>query len=117
MQKKKTVILWGRDDVLSQAIEIFLAAKSEWEVITIRDKQTIDQFQKVVDDLHPKVIIINRGDNKSSDNEKDFPIHLIQKNMGIKVITMSLENNKAEVLNKQQVVIKEICDLLNTVEE
>lgn len=118
MGKHKTAILWGRDDVLSRAIELFLSSNKYWEVITIRDTQPLELLQKTVEDVDPSVIIIHQGDSKASaEDEKGLPLHLIQKHPGIKVITMSLENNTAEVFNKQQVLIKEICDLLNTVGE
>lgn len=116
MGKPKTAILWGRDDVLSRAIELFLTSDKDWEVITIRNTQPLEQLQKTVDDLEPKVVIIHQGDMSTPSGEaKDLPLSLIQKHPNIKVITMSLESNTAEVINKQQVYIKEICDLLNTV--
>jgi hypothetical protein len=118
MKNKRIAILWGRDDVLSRAVELILASNKSWEVITIRDTHSLEELQKTVEDLDPKVIIINQGENKScTDEVKSLPLHLIQKQPGLKVITMNLDTNTAEVYNKQQVYIKEICDLLNTVED
>ncbi len=96
MGKQKTAILWGRDDVLSRAIELFLTSSKYWEVITIRDTQPVELLQKTIDDLDPNVVIIHQGDNKACSDEKEgLPFHLIQKHPGIKVIIMSLENNTA----------------------
>lgn len=118
MKKKKTAILWGRDDVLSRAIELILSTNKDWEVVTIRDTQSFDELERAVEDLSAKVVIINQGDNKScSEDLKSLPLHLIQKGAGVKVIAMNLDTNTAEVFNKQQVYIKEICDLLNTVDD
>lgn len=118
MGKPKTAILWGRDDVLSRAIELFLSSNKDWEVITIRDTQPLKRLQKTIEDRDPQVVIIHQGDIRaSSKDEKGLPLDLIQKHPGIKVITVSLENNTAEVFNKQQVYIQEICDLLKTLDE
>lgn len=117
MIKPKTVILWGRDDVLSRSIELLLSEMNGWEVITISDAQSPKDFLQLVEKYDPKVIIIHQGDSSICiEGETELLLHLIQHHPDVKVITISLENNAMEVFNKQEVQVKGVSDLLSIVE-
>ncbi len=114
MNKNKTVILWGREDLLGLGVEFFLSTRSEWEVIRISDKQGADFLSREVARVKPDVVIIYQGDCAG-----DVPVamDLLQNCPGRKVITVSLENNAVEVYTRQQVWLKQVGDLLSVVEE
>ncbi len=118
MLKTNTVIVCGRDDVLRRAIELFISKTPGWEVITIQDAQVSGEVLQLVEKFRPKVVIIHEGDIRpSAEDETSLPVLLIQKYPGLKVITISLENNELEVFNMQKVRIREIDDLLSAVAE
>ncbi len=63
--------------------------------------------------VKPDVVIICQEDCAG-----DMPLsmQLLQGRPGLKVITVSLENNSVEVYNKQKVWVNEVADLLSVVE-
>ncbi len=113
MNKTKTVILWGREDLLGRGVEFFLNSRSEWEVIRISDKQGADFLTQEVERLKPDVVIIYQG---NCNGDMPVPMHLLEGRPQLKVITVSLENNSVEIYNKQKVWLKEVGDLLSVVE-
>ncbi len=113
MNKSKTVILWGREDLLGRGVEVFLNTRSEWEVIRISDKQGVDFLTQEVERVKPDVVIIYQG---NCAEDVPVPMRLLQARPGLKVITVSLENNSVEVYNKQKVWLKEVSDLLSVIE-
>ncbi len=118
MSKPKTVILWGRDDVLRRAVELFLSAKTGWDVITVSDSKLLQQVGDALEQPDTKVVIIYQVySSSSSEDEINLLLHLFQKHPGIKVITLNLENNAVDVYNRKKVYIKEVRNLLAVVEE
>ena len=113
MRKSKTVILWGREDLLIMGFESYISERLNWEVIRISDNQSIDFLTQRVDEVNPDVVIIYQGDCASTSY---LPAQLIQDHPGLKVITSSLENNLIEVYSKQKVMMKEVSDLLSVIE-
>ncbi len=113
MNKTKTVILWGREDLLGRGVEFFLNTRSEWEVIRVSDKQGVDFLTQEVERVKPDVVIIYQG---NCAGDVPVPMQLLQARPGLKVITVSLENNSVEVYSKQKVWLKEVSDLLTVVE-
>ncbi len=113
MKKTKTVLLWGREDLLSSSVEFFLASKNRWEVISLCNKDGTDALLKAVDSIQPNVVIIHLGEH---DDPEKLPMALFQTFPALKVITVSLENNSVQIYNKQRVWIKDAADLLLAVE-
>ncbi len=113
MNKTKTVILWGREDLLGRGVEFFLNTRSEWEVIRVSDKQGVDFLTQEVERVKPDVVILYQG---NCAGDVPVPMQLLQARPDLKVITVSLENNSVEVYNKQKVWLKEVADLLSVVE-
>lgn len=114
MEKPKTVILWGREDLLSQSMEFFLANKKEWEVIRISDNQNMRVLIDEVEKVKPDVVIIHQGDCAAYTH---LPGLLLNGRPRLKVITVSLENNSMEVYNKKKVWVKSASDLLSVVDD
>lgn len=113
MNKPRTVILWGREDLLGRAVELLLTNRKKWEVIRISDNNRLDTLFQEVERVDPNVVIIYQGDCAS---DTQIPAQLLQGRPGLKVITVSLENNSMEVYNKQKVLIKDVSDLLSVLE-
>ncbi len=105
----KKIILWGREDVLGQAVEIFLSSRKGWEVTRISDTQNIDMLFQAVRKIHPDVVILHEGDCFSRVN---IPVQLTQENPGIKVIAVSLENNAMEIYDSRKLHLEEINSVL-----
>jgi len=108
----KTVILWGREDLLGKAVELILSNCKEWEVIKSFDEQNFDGLFHLVETHHPKAIIINLGDCEECSH---LPLYLIHDHPDLKVITINLENNVLEVYDRHRVRVQGISDLLAVV--
>ena len=113
MKTSKTVILWGREDMLGRGVELFLNARKEWEVIRISDKNNIDLLFRTIEQKKPDVVIIYEGDYSG---DIHLPMQLMQARPELMVLTVSLESNSMEVYNKKKVWVKEVSDLLSVVE-
>jgi hypothetical protein len=112
--KSKTVILCGRGDVISRLVELVLTKRKEREVIRIFDEKDVDTMLQEIEDVHPDVVIINPGD---SAGDTDLPVQLLKDHSGLKVVTISLEDNSIEVYHRQKVWLKGVADLLSVIEE
>jgi DNA-binding NarL/FixJ family response regulator len=113
MMKSKTIVLWGREDLLSSSVELFLTAQKGWKVINISNEENFDALLLAVDKEHPDVVILQQGDRAGNSN---LPIKLLQDHPGLKVITVSLNDNLMEVYSKQNILVKSASDLISVVE-
>ena len=111
--KVKTVVVWGRDDLLSLSIEYVLAAKVDWKVVNISNKEDLEALMLAVETTQPDIVIINQGCHNGLTN---LPGQLLQDHPAIKVITISLENNEMEVYSKQKIMVKQASDLITVIE-
>jgi len=113
MTKSKTIVLWGREDLLSSSVELFLTSQKGWKVISISNEENFEALILAVDKVQPDVVIIQQGDHSSN----SYPLmKLIQNHPGLRVITVSLKNNLMEVYSKQDVLVKSASDLISMVE-
>ena len=113
MMKSKKIVLWGREDLLSSSVELFLTAQKGWAVVSISNEENFEALILAVDKVHPDVVIIQQGDRSSN----SYPLmKLIQDHPGLRVITVSLNNNLMEVYSKQDVLVKSASDLISMVE-
>lgn len=112
MTTPKTVMIWGRDDLLSSTIELILATQKEWCVINIASEENCEALIQAVDSLCPDVVISHQGVFR---NNFQLPTALFQKHPGLKVITASLTTNAIEVYSKQNVTIRSSSDLISIV--
>ena len=110
----RSAILWGREDLLGNAIASLLNEIHDWQVIKILGNHDAKVLAREVKKANPKIVFINQGD---STDEFPPPIHLIQEFPELKIIVINLENNLVEVYNRQKIWIKEASDLLSIVDE
>ena len=111
--KSKTILLWGREDLLSSSVELFLTAQKGWKVINISDEEKFEALIKAVDKVDPEVVIIHQGDHSNN----SYPLmKLIQDHPRLRVITVSLKDNVMEVYSKQNILVKSASDLISVVE-
>ena len=113
MMKSKTIVLWGREDLLSSSVELFLTAQKGWKVINISNEENFDALLLAVDKEHPDVVILQEGNRAGNSN---LPIKLLQDHPGLKVITVSLNDNLMEVYSKQNILAQSASDLISVVE-
>ena len=111
--KSKTIVLWGREDILSASVELFLTAQKGWKVVNISNEGTLDALIKAVDEVKPDVVIIPQGDH--TDRLK-LPTVLFDNHPKLKVITVSPDNNLMEVYSKQNILVTSALDLISAVE-
>lgn len=123
MTKRKTAMLWGQDDVLAQAIEIFLRNEEAWEVIRIPANQCIHSLVEEAQRIKPNLVILYQG--KGADHsdplmrliEAEPELKVIADQPELKIITVSLENNVMQVYSKQSIVVRKVSDLLSVIED
>lgn len=113
MKATRTVILWGREDMLVRGLELFLQTRNDWEVIRISDEQDADFLFSEMERTKANVVIIYHGDY---DGETKIPFQLITQYPNVKVMTVSLESNSIDVYNKQEFLVKEVEDLFSIVD-
>lgn len=113
MLKSKTIVLWGREDLLSSSVKIFLAAQEGWRVISIPEEEKFEALIVTVAKVHPDVVIIQQRDRSIN----SYPLmKLIQDHPGLRVITVSLKDNLMEVYSKQDILIESASDFISVVE-
>jgi len=109
----RKAILWGREDLLVKAVELFLDARAVWEVIRVSSDSGVDTLVQQIKNAKPDVVILCQG--KDAGNSA-LPIQLIQDQDCMKVVTMSLENNFMQVYSKYSVLVHNVSDLLSVIE-
>ena len=112
MKKPKTIVSWGREDLLSSSVELFLTAQKGWRVVSISNEEKFEALIMAVNKVHPDVVIIQQGEHPSN----SYPLmKLIQDHPRLRVITVSLKDNLMEVYSKQDILIKSASDLITVV--
>jgi DNA-binding NarL/FixJ family response regulator len=107
------IILWGQDDLFTQAIESFLETRKTLNVIRILSDQGEDQLVEQVKALHPAIVILYLA-NCAPDEQ--LPLHILQNQPDLKVVVVSGENNRVQVFHKQNLILREASDLLSILE-
>ena len=113
MMKSKTIVLWGREDLLSSSVEIFLTTQKGWRVINISNEENFDALLVAINKVHPDVVIIHLGNCTSVLN---LPTELFRSLPDVKVITLSSKDNLIEIYNKQNVIVRSASDLISVIE-
>jgi len=114
VKKTKTILLWGKDDLLSYSVEFFLTTEKTWKVIYIPIEEDYQILLQALERINPNVVIIQSGDSLSNSN---LPAILLQDHAGLKVISLSLNNNLMEVYNKQNILVRSGADLISVIED
>ena len=112
MMKSRTIVIWGREDLLSSSVELFLTAQKGWRVVSISDEENFEALIQAVEKVHPDAVIIQQGNHSSN----SYPLmKLIQDHPGLRVITLSLKDNRMEVYSKQDILVKSASDLISVI--
>jgi len=111
--KSKTIVLWGREDLLSTSVELFLKVQQGWQVFTISREDPLDVLIQVIDGSHADAVIIHQANCREN---AQLPGILLQNHPGLKVIFVSPNNNLMEVYGKQNILVTSSADLISTVE-
>ena len=111
--KSKTIVLWGREDLLSSSVELFLTDQKGWQVISISNEENFETLLEVIDKVNPDVVIVQQVDSSGNSN---WPVNLIKDHPGLKLITVNLMDNMMEVYSKQNILVKSAFDLISVVE-
>jgi len=111
LTRSRLAILWGRDDLLVQAVGSFLE-KVAWDVIRISNDENVESFIRKIKQLRPEVIILcqERADDAA------LPWRLIEENLCLKVLTVGMDSNLMHVYSKQDVLLQGASDLLSIID-
>lgn len=109
----RKVILWGRVDVLAQAVGQFLKASMTWEVIRVPTEDGVENLVEEMRRVSPDVVILCQ---ERKDDDAFLPILLIQEQLCPKVVTVELESNLIQVYSKQNVIVRGANDLLSIID-
>jgi len=110
----RKVVLWGRDDVLTQAVHSFLEAGANWEVARVSSSDDVENlFQRVIEEK-PDVVVLCQD---KAFEDSVIQLSLINKQLCRKVVTVSLESNQVQVYSKQDILLQGGSDLLSIIDE
>lgn len=109
----KKVIIWGRPDVLSWAVEHFLSTRKDWDVTSLSNELGLDGLMHEVENKQPDVVIIYQ---RTCARSAYIPAQLLLNYPSLSVITVNPDDNSMEVYNKKQIYIQEVSDLITVVE-
>jgi len=111
--KTKKVIIWGRPDVLSWAVEYFLSARKDWDVVSLSNEIGVDALICEVEKTQPDAVIVYQRNFARS---AYLPAQLLLNYPNLAVITVNPDDNSMDVYNKKQIYIQEVSDLVLAVE-
>jgi len=111
--RTRKAILWGREDLLGQAVGLFLEAEKLWDVMRVSSESGVDHLVQEVKRVNPDVVILCQ---ERIGEDPSLPVRLIQEQLCLKVISVGLESNLMQVHSKHSVIVKGISDLLSIVE-
>jgi len=109
----RKAILWGRDDLLTQAVHLFLESGTTWKVVRVSSEDDVQKLFQMITGIGPDVVVLCQ-DKVFEDSI--LPLRLINEQLCRKVVTLNLENNQMQVYSKHDVVIQGVPDLLCVIE-
>ena len=112
--RPRTAFLWGRADLLSEAIESILTADRNWRVIKALGNTDVKTLTQEVEKTHPEIVVINQG---SGTDGSPLPTQLMESFPELTIITVNPDNNLVEVYNKQKFCLEEVSDLLAVIDK
>ena len=113
MMKSRKVIVWGQDDLLSWAVNFFLTARKDWEVLSFSSDLGIDFLIRQGEDLRPDVVVVYQT---KCVNSARMLMQLFYTRPELTMITVDPQENTMEVYNKKQILVKRVSDLISVVE-
>ncbi len=112
MGEQIRVILWGREDVISQGVEIILRTNNDFMVSRVVEIDSADGLFHAVQTHSVDVVILNPGQQLF---DPLLPLKLMKRFPGIKVITLDLECSSVEVYGQKKVMMRKVSDLIDLV--
>ncbi len=103
----RRAIIWGRNDLLVQAVGSFLKSRN-WEITHVPSCQDAAILFHETKRTHPEVVILCREET----NESVLAFRLIDEQACPRVITLGLDSNLMQVYSKQNVHLQGASDLL-----
>ena len=105
----RKIILWGRDDLLSQAVDLILQTSQSWEVTRLSSESGVEKLIQETHRINPEVVFLCR---EKVDEDSSLPLRLINEQGCLRVVTVGLESNLMQVYSKQNIILREVSDLL-----
>lgn len=109
----RKAVLWGGEDLLSQAVGKFLEVGNTWEVIKLSNDGDLDNLLRMIHLMNPEVVILCQD---RINHDSSLPLRLINERLCLRVVTLNLENNSVQVYSKRNLVIQGVEDLLSIIE-
>ena len=113
--KPKTILMWGQEDILGEAVEHFLATRQDWRLIRVPPGRDAAHLSEQIRQARPEAVIVYQG----STADTALPAQLLRdcpEPKTIKIVVVSLENNALDVYCRQQVWVRDVPDLLSAIE-
>jgi len=110
----RKVILWGRESLLTRAIETLLQEEIEWVVVRVPSDHEFDGLFEESRRVRPDVVILCTDFTPKDDSL--VPLRLINEQLSNKVISIDFESNFTRVYSKQDIVLQGTSDLLSIIE-
>jgi hypothetical protein len=114
MEKSKTVVLWGKEDILSLSIEMFLKTQTGWQVVRASSREEVQDLLVAENAEQTEFILIHHG---PEDYPPGLPKHVLQEFPDIKVIMICLDSNVMEVYSRQKILARDPSDLIKVIED
>ena len=111
--KPKTIVFWGREDLLSSSVELFLTAHKEWQVINVPNEGNAETLMKTLEKISSDVVIIHLEDRARNST---LPSILLKSYPHLRVITINPKDTLVEVYSKRCIVVNSASDLIAVVE-
>jgi hypothetical protein len=107
----KTIVLWGRGDLLSSSVELILTAQEGWEVVTVPFEDDPGGLLQAVDDVEPDVVIIQGEEHGGHPNVAV----LLQGHPTLPVITLNPNDNLMEMYSVRNIAVQSAADLISVI--
>lgn len=108
----RKIILWGQDDLMMTAVRSLLEAETGWEVSDIPDTWGDDAVIREVKRVSPHILIMSQNTFLTRTSVLAL---LAQAYSKIKIVTISLQENRLEIYDKQTVCINKASDLVSAI--
>ncbi len=109
----RKIILWGRDDLLSQAVDLFFQTSQSWEVTRLSSESGVEKLIQETHRINPEVVVLCR---EKVDEDSSLPLRLINEQVCLRVVTVGLESNLMQVYSKHNIMLQGASELLSIVE-
>ena len=111
--RTRRAIVWGRNDLFSQAIGQILESGMTWDVMMIPSNFAFEVLLQETTTFEPEVVILCQ---EKIVDESALPLALIEKHPEVRVISIGLVSNLIQVYSKRDVVLQSVPEFLSIVD-